>query len=75
MLKSELCDMVGIKYPIIQAGMGPYSTNRLAAASANAGVLGIISTSGFGYVRGGGAGRGTGVAELVRTLTDDRGGT
>jgi len=27
--------MVGIKYPIIQAGMGPYSTNRLAVAVNN----------------------------------------
>ena len=27
--------MVGIKYPIIQAGMGPYSTNRLAVARVN----------------------------------------
>jgi len=74
MIKTELCEMVGIKYPIIQAGMGPYSTNRLAAASANAGVLGIISTSGFGYLRGG-AERGTGVSEMVKTLTDGKGGT
>lgn len=75
MINTELCEMLGIKHPIIQAGMGPYSTNKLAAASANAGVLGIISTSGFGYVRGGGAERGTGVAELIKTLTDGKGGT
>lgn len=50
-LHTELCDMLGTKYPIIQAGMGPFSTNRLAAVAANAGVLGIISTSGFGYLR------------------------
>ena len=49
-LHSQFCDMVGIRYPIIQAGMGPFSTNRLAAAAANAGVLGIISTSGFGML-------------------------
>lgn len=48
MLKTELCEIAGIKYPIIQAGMGPFCTNNLAIASANAGVLGIISTSGFG---------------------------
>jgi NAD(P)H-dependent flavin oxidoreductase YrpB (nitropropane dioxygenase family) len=52
MLYTELSDMLGIRYPIIQAGMGPYSTNRLAVAAANAGVLGIISTSGFGYLSG-----------------------
>jgi len=46
MIKSRLCDMVGIKYPIIQAGMGPFSNNNLCVASANAGVLGLLSTSG-----------------------------
>ncbi|UCB42467.1 MAG: nitronate monooxygenase [Dehalococcoidales bacterium] len=74
-LQTELCDMMGIKYPIIQAGMGPYSTNRLAVAAANAGVLGIISTSGFGYLRGAPARRGEGISELVKTLTDGKGGT
>jgi NAD(P)H-dependent flavin oxidoreductase YrpB (nitropropane dioxygenase family) len=45
-IKSRLCDLVGIKYPIIQAGMGPFSNNNLGVASANAGVLGLLSTSG-----------------------------
>ncbi len=39
--------MVGIKYPIIQAGMGPFSNNNLCVAAANAGVLGLLSTSGL----------------------------
>jgi len=47
MIKSRLCDLVGIKYPIIQAGMGPFSNNNLCVASANAGVLGLLSTSGL----------------------------
>ncbi len=47
MIKSRLCDMVGIKYPIIQAGMGPFSNNNLCVAAANAGVLGLLSTSGI----------------------------
>jgi NAD(P)H-dependent flavin oxidoreductase YrpB (nitropropane dioxygenase family) len=47
MIKSRLCDMIGIKYPIIQAGMGPFSNNNLCVASANAGVLGLLSTSGL----------------------------
>jgi enoyl-[acyl-carrier protein] reductase II len=46
MIKSRLCDLIGIKYPIIQAGMGPFSNNNLGVASANAGVLGLLSTSG-----------------------------
>jgi len=46
MIKSRLCDLIGIKYPIIQAGMGPFSNNNLGVAAANAGVLGLLSTSG-----------------------------
>ena len=49
MLETELTKMLGIKYPIIQAGMGPWSTETLAVASANAGALGIVSTSGLAY--------------------------
>ncbi len=48
MLKTELTEILGIDYPIIQAGMGPYSTNYLAAAAANAGAVGLISTIGMG---------------------------
>lgn len=47
MLKTPLCDLLGIKYPIIQAGMGPFSNNKLCIATANAGVLGLLSTSGL----------------------------
>lgn len=47
MLNTKLCKMLGIKYPIIQAGMGPFSNNNLCVASANAGVLGLLSTSGL----------------------------
>ena len=47
MIKSRLCDLIGIKYPIIQAGMGPFSNNNLGVAAANAGVLGLFSTSGL----------------------------
>lgn len=47
MIKSRLCETIGIKYPIIQAGMGPFSNNNLCVAAANAGVLGLLSTSGL----------------------------
>jgi enoyl-[acyl-carrier protein] reductase II len=47
MIKTQLCDFLGIKYPIIQAGMGPFGTNKLCIAAANAGVLGLISSSGI----------------------------
>jgi NAD(P)H-dependent flavin oxidoreductase YrpB (nitropropane dioxygenase family) len=47
MIKSRLCNLIGIKYPIIQAGMGPFSNNNLCVAAANAGVLGLLSTGGL----------------------------
>jgi NAD(P)H-dependent flavin oxidoreductase YrpB (nitropropane dioxygenase family) len=47
MLKTELTEMLGIKHPIIQAGMGPFSNNNLCVAAANSGVLGLLSTSGL----------------------------
>jgi enoyl-[acyl-carrier protein] reductase II len=37
-----ICELFPIKYPIIQAGMVYVSGGKLAAASANAGILGVI---------------------------------
>ncbi len=37
-----LCDLLGIKYPVIQGGMAWVATAELAAAVSNAGGLGII---------------------------------
>ncbi|ETR71655.1 MAG: enoyl-[acyl carrier protein] reductase II [Candidatus Magnetoglobus multicellularis str. Araruama] len=48
MVNTWLTHKLSIKYPIIQGAMGPYSTNKLAAAVANAGGLGIISMIGMG---------------------------
>ncbi len=42
MKKTPICSLLGIDYPIIQAGMVWVSGAKLAAASANAGVLGTI---------------------------------
>ena len=42
MLKTEICDLLGIKYPLIQGGMAWAATAELAAAVSNAGGLGII---------------------------------
>lgn len=42
-IRTELCNMLDIKYPIIQAAMGPFCTNKLAVAVSNAGALGTIS--------------------------------
>ncbi|MDI6830651.1 MAG: nitronate monooxygenase [Actinomycetota bacterium] len=49
MISTPLTEMLGIRYPVIQAGMGPWNTDRLCIAAANAGALGIISTVGIGY--------------------------
>ncbi len=43
MLKTEICDVLGIKYPIIQGGMAWVSDAELAAAVSEAGGLGIIA--------------------------------
>jgi len=42
MLKTELCHILNIEYPIIQGGMAWVATGELAAAVSNAGGLGII---------------------------------
>ena len=42
MLKTHLCDLVGIEYPIIQAGMGIFTSAELVAAVSNAGGLGSL---------------------------------
>lgn len=43
MIKTRITEMLGIKYPIIQAPMGPYYTTELAVAVSEAGGLGVIS--------------------------------
>jgi len=42
MLRTPLCDLLDIEYPIIQAGMGAATTAELAAAVSNAGGLGSL---------------------------------
>lgn len=48
MIKSVICDMLGIKYPLFQGGMAWIADAKLAAAVSNAGGLGIISSINFG---------------------------
>ena len=45
--KTDVCEMLGIKYPIVQAPMGPYIVTKLCAAVSNAGGLGTISHTGM----------------------------
>ncbi len=44
MIHTELCELLGIKYPIIQGGMAWVSDASLASAVSNGGGLGLIST-------------------------------
>ncbi|MHA1593106.1 MAG: NAD(P)H-dependent flavin oxidoreductase [Candidatus Baldrarchaeia archaeon] len=50
MIWTRICDLFGIKYPIVQAPMGPFVTTKLCAAVSNAGGLGVISHSGVGKI-------------------------
>lgn len=43
MIKTQLCDLLGLKYPIFQGGMAWISDADLAAAVSEAGGLGIIA--------------------------------
>lgn len=48
MIKSSICDLLGIKYPLFQGGMAWIADAKLAAAVSNAGGLGLISSINFG---------------------------
>lgn len=43
MMHTAICDVLGIRYPVLQGGMAWISEHKLAAAVSNAGGLGIIS--------------------------------
>lgn len=42
MLRTQVCELLGIEHPIIQAGMGPFTSAELVAAVSNAGGLGSL---------------------------------
>ena len=54
MIKTPICELIGIEYPIFQGGMAWISDAELAAAVSNAGGLGIIAggNAPAEYVRG-----------------------
>jgi NAD(P)H-dependent flavin oxidoreductase YrpB (nitropropane dioxygenase family) len=43
-LHTVACDLFGVKYPIVQTGMGYVATPELTAATSNAGGLGILAS-------------------------------
>jgi nitronate monooxygenase len=64
MLKTALCEQLGIEHPIFSVGMGPAATAELAAAVSNAGGCGVLGGGGFSasYARE--------QIRRLRTLTD-----
>lgn len=48
-LHTPFCDLVGVRYPIVQTGMGWVAGPRLVAATANAGGLGILAGATMTY--------------------------
>jgi len=44
-LRTRLCELVGVRYPIVQTGMGWVAGPRLVAATAEAGGLGILASA------------------------------
>ena len=47
-LRTNLCDILGIEYPVALAGMGGVSRHRLVAAVSEAGGLGIVGAATMG---------------------------
>ena len=43
MIRSEICTLIGIEYPVFQGGMAWIADGKLAAAVSNGGGLGIIA--------------------------------
>ena len=48
-LRTPICDLFGVRYPIVQTGMGYVSGPGLTAATANAGGLGILASATMSY--------------------------
>ena len=46
-VRTPLCDLFGIRYPIFSAGMGSAARHQLAAAVSNAGGFGVLGCSGY----------------------------
>ncbi len=48
-LHTRICDLFGVRYPIVQTGMGYVSDADLVTATANAGGLGIVAGATLSY--------------------------
>ena len=50
-LHTPLCEILGIRYPIIQTAMGWIATPEMVAACCNAGAIGFLATARAMYLR------------------------
>ena len=50
-LRTPLCELVGVEYPIVQTGMGWVASAKLVSATANAGGLGIVAAGTMDYAQ------------------------
>jgi len=62
-LHTRICDLFGVRYPIVQTGMGWVSGARLTAATSAAGGMGILAAATMT------------VAELEQAIHDVKGRT
>ncbi|WP_214103369.1 NAD(P)H-dependent flavin oxidoreductase [Acrocarpospora catenulata] len=69
-IASRFADLLGITHPVVQEGLGPYRTVRLAAAVSNAGGLGTVSIPGVSEEPARGAAILRGYIEETCALTD-----
>lgn len=44
-LRTEICELLGVRYPILQTGMGWVATPELVAAVGNAGAIGFLAAA------------------------------
>ncbi len=76
MIKTRLTELLGTKYPIIQAGMGPFPCTDLCIAASNAGCLGLMSTAALNTMEGMDTSKLSYVKDFIKAagaeMTDDR---
>ena len=63
-LHTRICDLFGVRYPIVQTGMGYVSGPGLVSATANAGGLGIIAGATLSFAE---------LRDAIRTVKDRTG--
>ena len=69
-ISTRFTQLLGVTYPVMQEGLGPYKTVHLAAAVSNAGGLGTVSIPGISEPPLAGAAKLRGYIEQACSMTD-----